>query len=51
MQELPGGKKKVFEFRCAATFSGWAKPGDEKWTYDMGMVLLTEGLAGGLDGP
>ena len=44
VQDLPGGKKKTFESDCAATFTGWSKPGADKWTYDMGMVLLTEEL-------
>ena len=42
VQELPGGKEHIFDAECAATFNGWTQPGDEKWTYDMGMVLLNE---------
>lgn len=40
VQTIPGGKERVFDTECAATFQGWTQPGDEKWTYDMGMVLL-----------
>ena len=42
VQQLPGGKEKTFDTDCSATFDGWTQPGDERWTYDMGMVLLNE---------
>ena len=42
VQQLPGGKEKEFDTECSATFDGWTQPGDERWTYDMGMVLLNE---------
>ena len=40
VQELPGGQNNAFDVQCPATFKGWAQPNQDRWTYDIGMVLV-----------
>ncbi len=42
LQYDKGRYSEVYDYDCVATFDGWVQPGDEKWTYDFGMIRVTE---------
>ena len=40
VQKDAKGKENAYDVECAATFDGWSSKGDDKWIYDMSMVLV-----------